>query len=493
MMSEDPTSRTFLPLGAIQKASLLLGVISIIVLRTAGSQTFVFAVSLGVLTVCLLPWLLVLRRRFWKKSFPEGGGWMSAVTWSLWLSLLIAPLATGAFWWWTKQSPAADNMAAISKAIGVIVVGIGSVYVAYGLATLAFLVQLWRDQWCKKLTGVSFTYLFLLFATFTWIMTPKEQRTSFNNATIQAMPASQATVPGSRLGPGEYSLILNVNERERRYVVHVPQSYDEKRPIPVVIMFHGGGGTAKNAIEETGWTAKADQAGFLAVFPEGSAPDPSQPRDFRTNPQTWNDGSKRFYPEQVGIDDGAFTRALIGDLKVRFTVDTRRVFLTGFSNGSSLTYRLGVELSDCVAAIAPVGSSGLRLADPQVLQGPVSMISLHGLDDKLNPFEGGDVKILARDEIDPRPPITESVERWAKMLACPRLPEIMFNANGVKALRYGPGTKGSEIVFYTIEDTGHTWPGGNSSLPEWIVGKTTEKIIATEVIWDFFEKHPMPD
>jgi polyhydroxybutyrate depolymerase len=491
MMSYDPRSSAPILKSAIHKWSLLLGAGCLILSRMVGSQTFAAGVSFGLLVVCFLPWLVALRRGFFKKRFPEKGKWMITVAVLQWLSLIVFPIVPLGFWLWSKRTPESDNMAALGVSIGVVVFGLIAVYAAYAMATVAFVIQLWRDQWHKKLTGVTIAYLFLLFVVFIWTMTPQEARMSFRNPTHKATAYSTMS-SGVKLGSGEHALVLQVNNRERRYIVHVPQSYDEKRPIPVVIMFHGGGGTAKNAIEETGWTAKADQAGFLAVFPEGSAPDPSQPGDFRTNPQTWNDGSKRFYPEKVGIDDGAFTRALIDELKVRFTVDARRVFLTGFSNGSSLTYRLGVELSDCVAAIAPVGSSGLRLADPQVLQGPVSMISLHGLDDKLNPFEGGAVKILARDEIDPRPPITESVERWAKMLACPRLPEIIFNANGVKALRYGPGTKGSEIIFYTIEDTGHTWPGGNSSLPEWIVGKTTKKINATDVIWDFFAKHPMP-
>ena len=290
--------------------------------------------------------------------------------------------------------------------------------------------------------------------------------------------AGQREAEAKQMGPGDYSLTLKVGDRERRYIVHVPKSYDGRRPVPVVVMFHGGGGTAKAAITETGWADKADQAGFLAAFPEGSSPDPSKPGNFRKNPQTWNDASKRFFAEKMKIDDGAFTRAVIDDLTARFNVDVKRVFLTGFSNGSSLTYRLGVELSDRVAAIAPVASSGLRLADPLKLQRPVSMIAIHGMADRLNPLEGGDVKGLGRTDADPRPPIKDSVERWARMLACPSKPEMSLNTNGVRALRYGPGTKGSEVDFYTIEDTGHTWPGGVSLLPQWLVGKTTNKIKA---------------
>ncbi len=294
-----------------------------------------------------------------------------------------------------------------------------------------------------------------------------------------------------RLGSGDHSLDLRVGDSLRRYIVHVPKRYDGSRPVPIVVMFHGGGGTAKDAMTETGWTEKADQEGFLAAFPEGMSPDPSRPGHFQKNPQTWNDASKRFLSEKMQVDDGAFTRELIDDLKARFNVDAKRVFLAGFSNGSSLAYRLGVELSDRVAAIAPVGSSGLRLADPLVLQRPVSLIAIHGMADRVNPFEGGDVKGLGRSDIDRRPPIKDSVERWARMLGFSAKPEMILDKDGVKALHYGVSPKGSEVVFYTIEDAGHTWPGGFSLLPRWLVGKTTNKIKATDVIWEFFAKHPM--
>ncbi len=255
-------------------------------------------------------------------------------------------------------------------------------------------------------------------------------------------------------------------------------------------MFHGGGGTAKDAIKETGWTDQAEQAGFLAVFPEGTPPDLTKPANFRKNPQTWNDGSGRFQPS---VDEAAFARALLDDLAARFNVDPLRIYFTGFSNGSSLSYRLGVELSDRVAAIAPVGSSGLRLADPQKLVFPVSLIAIQGLADRLNPIEGGDVKSFGRSEADTRSPIKVTIERWAIMLECPSAPTVISDQDGVTITRYGPDKAGSEIIYYVIDDMGHAWPGGNGQLPRWLVGKTTKKIKATDVIWAFFEKHPKPE
>ena len=305
--------------------------------------------------------------------------------------------------------------------------------------------------------------------------------------TIASLHAAEPKAP---LEPGDHSLTLKVGDLERHYLVHAPPSYDGSKPMPVVIMFHGGGGTARAAMKDTGLADKADQAGFLAVFPEGSPPDPSKPGNFKTNPQTWNDGSGRFDAGKKNVDDVAFTRALLDDLSARLNVNPQRFYVTGFSNGSSLAYRLGIELADRIAAIAPVASSGLKI-DDATLRRPVPMITIQGTADPRNPLQGGEVNIFG--QIQKRPPPRDSVDRWARMLGCPPEPKVLRNAGGVKVLAYGPGKEGSEVVFYVIEGMGHTWPGSRfQMLPESLVGKTTDKLRANDVIWEFFEKHPMP-
>lgn len=140
-------------------------------------------------------------------------------------------------------------------------------------------------------------------------------------ATVNSMP------------PGTHLFRVTVKGVERRYLLHIPPAYTPANKWPVVVMFHGGGGTARSAMRETGWTEKADKEGFLAVFPEGTPLYPTRPARFRDNPQTWNDGSKR------GVADVEFVTMMLADLKVRFSVDERRVYATGFSNGASMTFR----------------------------------------------------------------------------------------------------------------------------------------------------------
>ncbi len=304
--------------------------------------------------------------------------------------------------------------------------------------------------------------------------------------------AGESLSPGTRLGPGRHALTFTVDGLERTCIVHVPPSYNSGTRLPLVVMLHGGGGTAKAAIWETGWTEKADKEGFLTVFPNAAARDPSRRSSFAGNPQLWNDGSDRFYPGQKAIDDVSFISALLDDLATRFSVDKRRVFVTGFSNGASMSFLVGEQLSNRIAAIAPV--AGACWLEPVTLKRAVSMLYITGKADPLNLIEGGVPRLAtgASDKVraKPKPPVRESILRWANALKCPMTPVSVSEVNGVRTETYGPGRNGAEVVYISVDDLGHTWAGGRSLLPESMVGRTSNRINATDVIWDFFQKHP---
>jgi len=297
--------------------------------------------------------------------------------------------------------------------------------------------------------------------------------------------------------PGSHTHAIAVNGSRRTYIVHVPPSYRPQTPSPLVVMLHGGGGTARAAMWETGWAAKADQEGFLAVFPDAMARDPARPSNFAGNPQLWNDGSDRFYEGQAAPDDVGFIAAMLDDLSARFALDERRIFITGFSNGASMSFRIGVELSDRIAAIAPV--AGALWIDPPKLRHPVSMCYITGTADPLNLIEGG-VPRLATGGSDkvrakPKPPVRDSILKWATALGCPATMPRTSDTQGVRTETHAACTGAAEVVYIAVDGLGHTWAGGRSILPESMVGKTSDKIRATDVIWDFFQRHArsLPD
>jgi polyhydroxybutyrate depolymerase len=298
------------------------------------------------------------------------------------------------------------------------------------------------------------------------------------------------TPPLPALSAGNHEFSLQAGGKERRYLLHVPPSYDGRTPVPVVLMLHGGGGTADAARRETGWDAKADREGFLAVFPEGTPPFPNQPYSFLTNPPTWNDGSGRFLTGRLDIDDSGFMRALLDDLFKKTKVDQKRIYATGFSNGASMTFRLGVDLDDRLAAIAPV-SGHLFIKDFQ-LDYPLPMLFVIGREDPLNPLAGGQVTTPGGKR-EQKAPVIDSVTAWVDAVGAAEQPHVFLEDNGVMGAVFGPGKQDAVVVYYTIEGAGHTWPGGLSLLPESMVGKRTDKLDATDVIWEFFKAHPRGD
>jgi polyhydroxybutyrate depolymerase len=262
--------------------------------------------------------------------------------------------------------------------------------------------------------------------------------------------------------------------------------------VPLVISFHGGGGTGINAMKETGWSAKADAEGFIVAYPEGVRPYRMRPPSLRSSMQSWNDGSGRFYSAEQKIDDVAFIRALIEKLSADYSIDQRRIFATGFSNGASMAFRVGHELADRIAAIAP--HSGACWSETVQPARGVSVCYLTGTMDTLNPMEGGFPKMAlgGRDQGGkPKPPVIDSLLKWVRALGLPERPLKDDTKNGVRTRRYGPGRDGVEVIFIAIEGLGHNWAGGVGQAPEFMVGKNTDKLKATDVIWNFFRTHGM--
>jgi polyhydroxybutyrate depolymerase len=303
------------------------------------------------------------------------------------------------------------------------------------------------------------------------------------------------TWPGEvRAAAGHTAKTLTVDGRERLYVVHLPPGYDRGRPHPLVLMLHGMGGTATNTIRETGWSAKADREGFIVVYPEATRPDPAKPARLRDNAPAWNDGSGRFHAGRQKIDDVGFIRALLERLRADYAVDGRRVYVTGFSNGASMAFRIGAALADRVAAIAP-NAGACWSATVRPVRG-LAVCYLTGLDDPLNPIGGGRPRfaIGGGDRDGPaKPPVGSLIAKWLEALACAPAPVSDETRGGVRTRRYGPGRDGAEVVVITVEGLGHVWAGGVNAVPEFLVGKATDKLNATDAIWEFFRRHALPE
>lgn len=280
---------------------------------------------------------------------------------------------------------------------------------------------------------------------------------------------------------------------ERTYLIHIPPSYDLSKSVPLLIALHGGGGTGQNMVKLTrgGFDKISDAKGFIVVYPNGIE-------------KHWNDGRSeeeaRYRSHKENIDDVGFISALIDSLVKKRNIDPNRVYVTGMSNGATMSYRLACELAGKIAAIAPVAGNIPRnlilSCFPSV---PVSVLAINNTNDPLMPFAGGDVtgpygmkklgKVLSAQE---------SIGFWVSINKCSIVPDTKYEpdadpGDGTRILKesYTGGNNGSEVILYVIEGGGHTWPGGFPYLGERVIGKTSRDMDAAEVIWDFFEKHSL--
>ena len=302
-----------------------------------------------------------------------------------------------------------------------------------------------------------------------------------------ARPPSTPSSPGTRLTAGEHTRTISVGDLQRRYRVHVPKKYDAANPTPVVVVFHGGGGNPESMVRLTGMNAKSDEAGFIVVYPYGSGLDPERGL-------TFNGGGCCGYAMQRKIDDIGFTRAMLDDLAKVANVDTNRVFATGLSNGGIMSHYVASELSDRIAAVAPVG--GPLMMDAPNAKRPVPVMHFHGTGDEFAPFKGGFGKGGAGGKgVTDFKSVDHTIQSWVKANDCKPEPEVVALPDkaddGMKCTRktWSGGKDGSEVVLIEIENGGHTWPGNEPTVP--MLGKSTKDISANDLMWEFFQKHSM--
>jgi polyhydroxybutyrate depolymerase len=301
----------------------------------------------------------------------------------------------------------------------------------------------------------------------------------------------QSIAQTNNLGIGDHARTLTVGGLKRTYLVHVPNSYDGNKPYPIVLGFHGGGSDAKQLVFYSGLNETADKENFIAVYPNGTGETIQGYGIF-----SWNGGSRQPGGTDLNlakVDDVEFTKALLNDLATGVRMDEKRIYATGLSAGGIMVYRLASELSDRIAAIAPIaGPLGTEKINPQR---PVSVIHFHGTKDEAVPFAGGKGKL---DQSGTNFYSVEySIQSWVKANGCktqPIVEALPDKANdGTKVIRktYGGGKENSQVVLIEIEGGGHTWPG-RETLPGFeILGQSTQDISANDLMWKFFQKHPM--
>lgn len=304
---------------------------------------------------------------------------------------------------------------------------------------------------------------------------------------ISLFVAAAADDPSANLpsppAPGRFTLTIKTGGYDRAAQIHIPTGYKSGTKPPLVLLLHGGGGSGTSALDKDGWAAKADKEGFLIVAPEGLGALPKLPTNFKTNPALWNSGQLNARSPRTAIDDVAFIRQLLDELKKKLPYDESRVFSTGHSNGGGMTFRLAAELSDRFCAIGMV--AGRMVVDNPKPTKPLPTLYIIGTTDPLMPLDGGEVKSPWGNWTNR--PVVEQLVKWAEAIGCEKEPMVLSEKEDLRKVEYPSKSNGPKLTVLYLEGHGHHWPGAKQTLPESMIGPIKSKLNATDVIWEFFK------
>ncbi len=183
----------------------------------------------------------------------------------------------------------------------------------------------------------------------------------------------------------------------RNYKILTPKNYDPKKKYPLILSLHG---FTSNGAGQAAFFPLADLAekhGFIYCFPSGLN-------------RSWN-ASNACCDWKNEHDDSAYLRGLILHAQEKFSVDKKRVYVTGLSNGGFMSYRMAYDHADLVTAIVPFAGVGFKRW-PGKPKNPVSVLHIHGTKDSVIKWKGG--SIIGR----PYPSAKENFEKWRLFNQC---------------------------------------------------------------------------
>jgi polyhydroxybutyrate depolymerase len=259
-----------------------------------------------------------------------------------------------------------------------------------------------------------------------------------------------------------YSLV----DREgttRQYDLYVSSTYSETSddgalPRPLIVDLHGLNATKENQELLSGFMVKADEQGFIVVYPQG--------RD-----NSWNGYNCCGPSHQNGYDDVGYLRDLVADVSSKVNVDHRRIYITGISTGAAMTHRLACEAADLFAAAA---TFSMDLALPDVAEGittcnpvrPIAMSIFRG-------YREGNLVISSYCPSTiwdpPFPGAQAGFVEWAGINGCTgSATETDWSPSGTQVSCYPPSVNNVTQTYESCDDGVHvkltSWDAGHVTI-----------------------------
>ena len=241
----------------------------------------------------------------------------------------------------------------------------------------------------------------------------------------------------------------------REYVLYIPKSYDGTSAVPLMLNFHGFGGSASDYMNYADMRSVAESDTFILVYPQGSC----------------SDGSSHWNPCPVGgdnkstADDIGFVESMINEISSQYNVDMERIYAAGYSNGGMMAYGLAHYKSDLIAAVASV--SGVMLDCTGPTSHPMPVVHLHGTSDGVLPYNGGDGWNSTQS----------TLEHWINFNNTVLTPTVISD-NNIEHYVYDQGDSLVSVEHYKYIGGDHVWFSATFQ------GQNT-----SELVWNFVSRY----
>ena len=245
----------------------------------------------------------------------------------------------------------------------------------------------------------------------------------------------------------------------REYILYVPNSYDGTSSIPLLLNFHGFGGSASQFMQEADMRSLAEADTFILVYPQGSC----------------LDGSSHWNPCPTGgdnkstADDVGFVESMIGEISSQYTIDMERIYAAGYSNGGMMAYGLANYKSDLIAAVASVSGTMLNCTGPT--SHPMPVVHLHGTSDGVVSYNGSNDWNSVQSTLD----------YWINFNNTVSTPIVNIDTTGGMTIEhyvYDQGDNSVSVEHYKYIGGDHVW------FNEPYQGQN-----ASNLVWSFMSKY----
>ena len=277
-----------------------------------------------------------------------------------------------------------------------------------------------------------------------------------------------------------------VNGDQREYIVYIPSHYNPANSYPIVFQLHGGTGNGEKFYRISGWNDLAEAHGFLVAYPTSWAYDLNSNGCGNRPVTSWNDFEliDEVCPAEVLRDDVAFISQMIDEIDGNFSIDTNRVYISGFSNGGGMTSRLSIELSNRIAAVGIM--AGSLPGDTTATFTPARILPIHVMigtvDDKVGEvtsFPNG----LPMDlpAVIAEPHINNLLTTWATAFDL-NMNYIITDSIGSVITAQFNGNSGAPdhlLRFSLLENVEHAFPN------------PPNRPGAADIFWQFFEPYSL--